>query len=471
MRRLLAASFLAACAHAAPAREVAVAAPGGSAPLVNATGTDVRADGVMGIAWSRPTGYKPWASTGESVLVLTEHDDIDVVDARTGRTRTFPIGQTFSSILPTSGPMAIGIAQNRILALDPTGGVLWSRGVSHASSISQLAPIAGGLVLLLPHDEHGQPSPRLHAYSRADGELLWALTLPPSNSSAVLARIGSSVMLWSTASGLVRWSVLDEKDGHTLAQGEESGSRLVVRGRRFIVCDEPQGIVRVHPTGTETSRQLAFSGRCGEMTVDDDTVYAIRSHTDESAGSGEVHAISMSDGSRRWTRAMPVARGALAHGPWLLVPSDGGVVRALRRDTGELVWSYGVGVRATLVPLDENTVIATGDSSIHALQSIASLPAERASDVTLHIVNWSCVDRATMTLFVGDVPAQPDGPDRFTARVQGRGRMLVRSSPWVDIVPMDGQREGRDWSYAPVAIDIDGARHSVDIELDNCDED
>lgn len=434
-------------------------------------GADARVDGVMGVVWSHPTGYKPWAAAGDSILVLSERSgDIDVIDPRTGRARTFPTGQTFSSLLATSGPMALGVTQNRIVALDPTGGVVWSRGVSHASSVTQLAPIAGGLVLLHPTDDHGYPSPRLQAYSRADGELLWALTVPPSNSSAVLARIGSSVMLWSTASGLVRWTVLDEKDGHTLAEGEESGSRLVVRGRRFIVCDERESIVRVHPMLGEMSRPLSFSGRCSEMAVDDDTIYAIRSHADQGGGAGEVRAIAMSDGSQRWSHTMPVAHGALAHGQWLLVPSDGGVVRALRRDTGELAWSYGVGVRATLVPLDENMVIASGDSGIHALQSMTSLPSERASDVTLHVVNWSCVDRATMTLLVGDVPAQPDGPDRFTARVQGRGRVLIRSNPWADIVLMDHARE-RDWSYAPVVVDIDGARHAVDIELDNCDED
>jgi outer membrane protein assembly factor BamB len=438
---------------------------------VAAAGTDVRADGVMGVAWSHATGYKPWAPAGDSILVLSERGgDIDIVDARTGRTRTFPIGHSLTSLLPASGPMALGITQNRILALDPTGAILWSRGVSHAGSISQLAPIGGGLVLLLPTSDSGQPSPRLHALARADGELMWAVTLPPSYASAVLGRIGSSVMLWSTASGLVRWSVIDEKDGHTLAQGEESGSRLVVRGRRFIVCDEREGIVRIHPTGTETSRQLPFSGRCGEMTVDDDAVYAIRSHMDDKTGSGEARAFAMSDGSQRWTRTMPVAHGAVVHGPWLLVPSDGGVVRAVRRDTGELAWSYGVGVRGTLTAIDENTVIASGDSSIHALVSMTSLPAERSSEVTLHITSWSCVDRASTTLLVGDVPAQADGPDRFTARVQGRGHMLIRSNPWADIVRMDRERE-RDWAYAPLVVEIDGARHSVDVELDNCDED
>jgi outer membrane protein assembly factor BamB len=468
MRRLLPILCLVACGHAATGREVAVAPPV-TVPITTPTGTDVHVDGVMGVAWSRGTGYKPWAAAGDSILVLSERGgDVDVVDPRSGRTRTFPIGDTVSSLLSTNGPMVLAATQNRILALDPTGGVLWSTGLTRAATVSQIAPISAGILVLLPVDEHGYPRPRLLALGRADGGVVWGLTLPPSNSAGMLASLGSSVLLWSTASGLVSWSVLDEKDGHTLAQGEESGSRMVVRGRRFVICDERQGLARIHAAGNETAHTIAYPGMCSEMVIDDDTIYSMRSNEKDA---DEVRALAMTDGAERWTRKVPTATGGLAHGPWLLVPSNGGIVRAMRRDNGDVAWSYGVGSRAMLSTFDPSTVLAAGNNSLHALQAMTSLPPERTSEIILRITNWGCVDKASTTLFVGDVAAQPDGPDRFTARVQGRGQVIVRSTPWVDVIPMSHERDSRDWSYAPAVADLDGARHEIPIELDNCDED
>jgi hypothetical protein len=204
------------------------------------------------------------------------------------------------------------------------------------------------------------------------------------------------------------------------------------------------------------------------MAVDEDGLYAIRSHLPD--GSGEIAALAMSDGSQRWSRTIPVSRGALSHGPWVLVPSDGGVVRALRKSTGDLAWAYGVGARVKLVPHDESTVLAIGDSSVHALQSMTAQPAEKASDITLHVRSWGCVDRNTTSLYVGDVLAASDGQDLFTASVRGRGRVLVRANPWADVIATSEARD-YSWSYPPVGVDIDGSRHTLEVELDNCDED
>src|SRR6516165_4212989 len=109
MRRLLAAVFLASCTHTAKPSEVPVAAPNGTAPLVSPLGADARTEGVMGVAWSHPTAYKPWASAGDSILVLNDRAaDIDIVEARSGRVRSVPVGEALGSLLETSGPMVLG---------------------------------------------------------------------------------------------------------------------------------------------------------------------------------------------------------------------------------------------------------------------------------------------------------------------------------------------------------------------------
>lgn len=293
------------------------------------------------------------------------------------------------------------------------------------------------------------------------------MPLPPSFASSTLVRLGSNALLWSTASGLVRWSVLDDTNGKTIAHGEESGVRLIARGRKFVVCDERQSLVRVHATGTDDSHQVAAQGHCSEMAIDDDTIYAMKGQQENEADS--IEAIGMTDGARRWLKKVPVQVGSLVHGSWLLVPSDGGMVRALRRDTGDIVWSNGVGERATLSAFDESTVIASGNRTITALRTATTLPPDRTSEISLHVTSWGCVDRANAKLFVGDVQAQPDGADRFTAHVRGRGRVVVRATPWGDILP--SHLDGSEWSYGPMLVDIDGARHAMDVQLDSCDED
>jgi len=274
------------------------------------------------------------------------------------------------------------------------------------------------------------------------------------------------VLLWSAASGLVRWTVMDETDGKTIAQGEESGARLLARGRKFVVCDERQSMARVHSTGTEESHQVATPGRCTQMVIDDDTIYAMKGQEKEP---DQIEAFGMTDGARRWIQKVPVQVGAIVHGPWLVVPSDGGMVRALRRDTGELAWSNGVGERATLSSFDESTILASGNRTITALRTASTLPPERTSEITIHVTSWGCVDKENATIFVGDVAAQSDGADRYTARVRGRGRVLVRASPWGDILPSHDEQS--EWSYGPVLVELDGARHAMDVELDSCDED
>lgn len=474
MRRLIPTLFLlGACARAVTGPSVAIAPPTGSVPMVAATGTDVRVESAMSIAWEHPTSFKPWVAAGDAIVALSQNgNEIDVVDPRSGHARAFPIsGDAAYGLLGGPGALAVATTQTRLVALDSNGGVLWTSPMSHATSISQMTPIANGLLFLQPVSERGTSSPHLVALGRNDGKSMWELPVSPSLYSATLARLGPNPIMWSTSGGSIHWSVLDETDGKTIAQGDESGTRLVVRGRKFFVCDERQNIVRVHANITDTATQVVAEGRCSEMAIDDDTIYAIRSHREKQPD--EVEAIRITDGTRRWLQKVPASQGALVHGEWLLVPSDGGVVRALRRDTGAIVWVNGVGDRGALSAFDSDTVIAAANGKITALRTTSTLPPERTSEITIHVTSWGCIDKENAEIFIGDIQAQSDGADRFTAHVRGRGRVAARVKPWGDLVPVrtSTNDESRDWTYGPLLVDIDGMRHSVDATIDECDED
>jgi hypothetical protein len=112
-----------------------------------------------------------------------------------------------------------------------------------------------------------------------------------------------------------------------------------------------------------------------------------------------------------------------------------------------------------------DVLVAATDEHVRALVRAPLVQPERTSDVTIHVRAWRCVDPAHTTIVVGDVAAQAIGGDRFFARVGSRGPVLLRASPWADVIPVGSEH------YEPVTVDIDGKPHALEVELDRCDED
>lgn len=110
-------------------------------------------------------------------------------------------------------------------------------------------------------------------------------------------------------------------------------------------------------------------------------------------------------------------------------------------------------------------LVAATPDRVHALARAPIAAPERSSDFTVHVRAFRCVDPGQTTLVIGDVAAQAIGGDRYLARVSGRGSVLVRASPWADVVPVG--REGFD----AVTVEIDGGAHAIEVELDACEED
>lgn len=409
----------------------------------------------MALAWSYPertSAHAVIAGDRASIVVAPQGGErLDLVDARTGTARVLRriARASWVRLLDTGGPDALALTQDGLELLGADAAPRWSVARPTSGIAAAAHTTAGVVVVGLGH---------VQSYTAA-GAPSWKREVTGVDHAR---GVGDAVLVWG--SGPPRWRLLDAATGAERAggaQGIGGGGAVSAQGARFAYCTDVRATVYDAKGGEVAS--AALPAPCGDLAFDDDTFYAAHVRTAALDAPGDVRAIGF-DGRERWHWSGPLAHGPVVHGPWLLVPSEGGVVRALRRKDGALAWSWGVGSRPAL-RVAGDVVVAETLERVHALGRTQGLEAERASDVTVHVRAWRCVDASRTTLVVGDVVAQGAGDDRFVARVSGRGSVAVRASPWADIVLV-----GHD-AFGPVAVDVDGRPHALEVELDACDED
>lgn len=440
-------ALLVSCAHAPPDGSVVIAPPSDRVPAVVAVGQDVVHDGGMNLAWSYVGNVASYAiaKTADgsfSLLVRPNNDDrFDLLDPATGKGHGFPITHGWTTLRSTGSSIVLASRVDRVDALDPTGARLFTLQKSGTSVIGATSTpegvvvhIGGGLV---------------ESYA-PNGTRNWTTTVPASTNR--IRAIPGAIVVWNEPMPL-SWTLLDPATGRSLAAAtEQPTGNLATFGNRFVTCSNNRISIRAANGAVVHS----FAGTCGELVLGEDVVYVL------SSSNGEVRALAL-DGSQRWSWRGNVSH-AIAYGPWLLVTTQGGLVRALRQKDGAIAWSYGAGAHPMIDVAGERLFVSAGDE-LFALERTPESTPDRTSDIAITVHDWDCVDPAQTLLFVGDEPAHSVGNNQFSARVTGRGRVLVRTLPYADISPT-GSR-----AYREMSVEIDGRTHALDVDILSCDED
>lgn len=225
--------------------------------------------------------------------------------------------------------------------------------------------IAGGVLLV------GTRDGRLLALSSADGHKLWQANVdsqviaPPAayTGIAVVRTLDGRVVAYDLDTGNRLWTIERSVPNLTL---RGASSPVITGGRVYAGLDNGEVIALdldtgrqyweqaiALPTGsTELERLVDIDA---ELQVVDNTLYAV------SVG-GKLAALSLNSGRVRWKQDIASATG-IAFSPKLVFTTDlDGVVHAVNRRTGAVVWSQdALKYRELSAPVMYNGYLVVGD--------------------------------------------------------------------------------------------------------------
>jgi hypothetical protein len=171
-----------------------------------------------------------------------------------------------------------------------------------------------------------------------------------------------------------------------------------------------------------------------------------------------------------WRDTAPLLGGGLLAGPWMLVETIGGQLRALDRHTGQLIWSYSFGVPFDMrvVPQSQPRwlVVDTEDGKLSAFDLQHPRLEPRPNKTTIRgrvrpqSLRWRSPPKWVL---VGHEPVPVQKNGRFKTQVHGAGRIRVTTVAH-NLEPAKLTRD--DCPYpTEVLVPLDGETHKITLEV------
>jgi PQQ-like domain len=265
-----------------------------------------------------------------------------------------------------------------------------------------------------------------------NGELAWRRTLPDH---------ADPTMLEGGPRAFVAGTVEDDKEAFAVGfDPATGGTRWTYRGpaARDIATDDTRivlirtGSVVVIDRETGHQRELRVpeihENVVPDLVLRDGIAYIASGLDDLSAGS--LFALALDDGRMLWHRTMPSSHTRLATARAIYAVTTGGVIHALDRNTGALLWEWSLG-DYILVNLVEGTVgdervFAIRRGSIRAFAPTAVPPPVEDAVIRGKLIH-GCPGKQH-AISVGDVDVVSRVSGDFEAHVRARGTLAVTAS-------------------------------------------